>query len=456
MLKKSKDPLMKDTTTLQLQFAPLKGKKVTACFDEPLVSSDGGVLYMREVDQQIRLMDRLVKAIDDPRRQSHIAHKLGELLRQRTYQISCGYEDADDCDHLRADPALKAAVGRDPVDDSSLGSQPTMTRLENAVTHRDLLRMGYAFVEHFIASYETTPELIVLDMDPTADHAHGYQQLLLFNAYEDEYCFMPFHVYEGLSGKYITSVLRAGKTPTASEIISVLKRIVRRIRKAWPKVRIVFRADSHHTKPAVISWMEAYNVEFITGLGRNNKLGKLFALAIQEAETKYRRTKRPVRTYASAHYAAGTWEKAQRVICRVHVTEKGTDVRYIVTSFQEAGAKYLYEVVYCARGKMELMIKDHKVALKSDRTSCHRKEANQFRLFIHSAAYVLMHAFRSNLLRGSEFATAQFDTIRLRLLKIGARVEVGKTFIRFHFPDSYPLQPLLRRASAMLQALNTP
>ena len=446
---------MNDLTTTQLEFAPLKGKKITARFDEPRVSSDGGVLYMREVDRQIGLIDTLVAAIEDNRRQSHISHQLAELFRQRTYQIGCGYEDADDCDHLRTDPALKIAVGRDPQDDLDLGSQPTMTRLENAVTVRDLLRLGYAFIDHFIASYETPPEMIVLDMDPTADHVHGHQQLAFFNAFEDEYCFMPFHVYEGLSGKYITSVLRTGKTPTAAEILSVLKRIVRRIRCAWPDVIIVFRGDGHHTKPEVMKWLDANNVEFATGLSPNKKLNELFCLTIQEAEKKQQRLGRPARTYGSAYYAAGTWKRAQRVICRVQVSEKGTDVRYIVTSFQEAGAKYLYEVVYCGRGKMELMIKEHKIALQSDRTSCHRKEANQFRLFVHSAAYVLMHALRENFLRGSELAAAQFDTIRLRLLKIGTRVEVGKTFIRFHFPASYPLQPVLCRASDMLAALDT-
>lgn len=446
---------MEDITTSQLEFASLKGKRITARFDEPGVSSDGGVLYLREVDRQIGLIDRLVAAIDDPRRQSHLTHELADLLRQRSYQIGCGYEDADDCDHLRADPVLKAAVGRDPQDDPELGSQPTMTRLENAVTRRDLLRLGYAFIDHFIASYQTAPEMIVLDMDPTADHAHGHQQLTFFNAHEDEYCFMPFHVYEGLSGKYITSVLRAGKTPTAAEILSVLKRIVGRIRRAWPDVIIIFRGDGHHTKPQVMKWQDANDVEFATGLSPNKKLNELFSLTVQEAEKKHQRFGRPARTYGSAYYAAGTWEKPQRVICRVQVSQKGTDVRYIVTSFQEAGAKYLYEVIYCGRGKMELMIKDHKVALKSDRTSCHRKEANQFRLFIHSATYVLMHALRENLLRGSQLATAQFDTIRLRLLKIGTRVEVGKTFIRFHFPASYPLQPVLCRASAILAALNT-
>ena len=446
---------MNDHSTTQLQFASLKGKKITARFDEPRVSSDGGVLYLREVDRQIGLSDVLASAIEDRRRQSHIAHQMGELLRQRAYQISCGYEDADDCDHLRTDPALKTAVGRDPQEDRDLGSQPTMTRLENAVTVRDLLRLGYAFIDHFTASYKTPPKLIVVDMDPTAEHAHGHQQLVLFNVFEDEYCFMPFHVYQGLSGKYITSVLRAGKTPTAAEIVSVLKRIVRRIRRAWPDVVIVFRADGHHTKPEVMAWLDANGVQFVTGLSPNSKLNELFALTILEAQRKHQQLGRPARTYGSAYYAAGTWEKPQRVICRVQVSDKGTDVRYIVTSFQEAGAQYLYEVVYCARGKMELMIKDHKVALKSDRTSCTRKEANQFRLFIHSAAYVLMHALRENLLRGSELATAQFDTIRLRLLKIGTRVEVGKTFIRFHFPDSYPLQPLLWRTSALLTALDT-
>ena len=446
---------MDKATTTQLEFTPLKGKKITALFDEPRVSSDGGVLLLREVDRQIGLMDRLAEVITDNRRASHVAHQIAELMRQRAYQIGCGYEDADDCDHLRTDPALKTAVGRDPADDPDLGSQPTMTRLENAVTVRDLLRLGYAFIDQFIASYDTEPEVIVLDMDPTADHAHGHQQLTFFNAYEDEYCFMPFHVYEGLSGKYITSVLRTGKTPTAPEIISVLKRIVRRIRSTWPHVRIIFRADGHHTKPAVIDWLNAHGVDFITGLSPNNKLKELFVLAIREAEIKHLRTGRPARTYASAHYAAGTWVASERVICRVQVSDKGTDVRYIVTSFQEAGAKYLYETVYCGRGKMELMIKDHKVALKSDRTSCHRKEANQFRLFIHSAAYVLMHALRDNLLRSSELARAQFDTIRLRLLKIGARIEVGKTFIRFHFPASCPMQPLLARSSAILATLNT-
>jgi len=449
---------MKTFTTPDLPFAPINGKKVSARFDDPAVSSDGGALFLREVDSQIGLSERLANSIADMRRQSHVDHRIVDLLRQRAYQISCGYEDANDCDALRDDPAIKAAVGRDPVEDGALGSQPTMTRLENAVTVRDLLKLGYAFVDQFIASYDRAPRMIVLDMDPTSDTVHGGQQLALFNAYEDEYCFMPFHVYEGQSGKLVASVLRSGKTPTAQEILSVLKRIVRRVRAAWPEVEIVFRADSHHTKPEVMDWLEARGIQFITGLQPNRRLAASFEADIRAAGKKYREQRqvgRPVRAYASQLYAAKSWNRFRRVVCRIQVTAQGTDVRYVVTSLRAAGAKYLYDTVYCARGKMELMIKDHKVALRSDRTSCHRKEANQFRLFLHSAAYVLMHALRANLLKGSELAHAQFDTIRLRLLKIGARLEAGRTFLRFHFPTTCPTQNILTRASSILATLNT-
>jgi hypothetical protein len=447
---------MKNDSTNQLEFTPLKSKKVLARFDGPQVSSDAGVMLLREVEQQIGVIGRLAAAITDTRRHSHVSHLLSELLHQRTFQICLGYEDADDCDHLKNDPAFKAAAGRDPEEDPDLASQPTMTRLENAVDGRDLLRMGYALVDQFIDSYTEPPQLIVLDMDPTVDAVYGHQQLRLFNAYEDEYCFMPFHVYEGTSGKLITTVLRAGKTPTASEIMSVLKRIVGRIRKAWPEVQILFRGDSHHTKPEVMHWLDEYGADFITGLTKNKKLDELFKVTIESAERKQHRTGSPVRAYGSGWYAAGSWgDRMQRVICRVRVSDKGTDVRYLVTSLEQTGAKYLYETVYCDRGNMELMIKDHKVGLKSDRTSCTRKEANQFRLFLHSAAYVIMHALRDNLLRGSEFARAQFDTIRLRLLKIGARVEVKKTLVRFHLPKSYPLKSDFYRACAVLQALDS-
>lgn len=443
---------MQECTTLALPLPMVKFNHVEVAFDEPLVSSDGGALLLRQIDQTLGVTEQLAASIADPRRNGSIAHLIEEMLRQRVYQIACGYPDANDCNSLRADPVFKTAVGRHPVKDADLASQPTVTRLENAVTVRDLLRMAYAFIDLFIRSYKTPPRSIILDMDPTADVVYGDQQLRLFNAFEDEYCLMPFHVYEGYSGKFITTVLRPGKTPTAAEIISVLKRIVRRLRKAWPNVVILFRADGHHTKPEVMTWLEAHNIRFATGLSQNPKLNRLFAGTIHRATRRFERYGRPVRMYASGHYAAKTWSKKRRVICRVLVSELGADVRYIVTSQDAAEDKYLYERVYCARGRMELFIKDHKTHLESDRTSCTDKHANQFRLFLHSAAYVIMHAMRTLMDRGSALAKAQFDTLRLKLLKLGARLEPLSRCLRFHLPTSCPEQNAFTHLVAVLNS----
>jgi hypothetical protein len=421
-------------------------------FDEPLVSSDGGALLLGQIDRRLGVTEQLAASIVDPRRNGSIAHQIQEMLRQRVYQIACGYPDANDCNSLRADPVFKTAVGRHPVKDEDLASQPTVTRLENAVTARDLLRMAYTFMDLFIRSYKTPPRSIILDMDPTADVVYGDQQLRLFNAFEDEYCLMPFHVYEGYSGKFITTVLRPGKTPTAAEIISVLKRIVRRLRQAWPNVIILFRADSHHTKPEVMAWLDAHDIRFATGLAQNAKLNRLFAGTIRRATRRFERYGRPVRMYASGRYAAKTWSKKRRVICRVLVSDLGADVRYIVTSQDAAEEKYLYERVYCARGRMELFIKDHKTHLESDRTSCHDKHANQFRLFLHSAAYVILHTMRALMDQSSALAKAQFNTLRIKLLKLGTRLEPLSRRLRFHLPASCPEQNAFAHLVAVLNS----
>ena len=429
-------------------FTPLKGRKITAVFDEPMVSSDGGLMLLREVLIETGIIRSLANALHDPRHPSYVDHPLEELLTQRVTQICCGYEDANDCDSLRDDPLFKMTAGRFP-EQTALASQPTMSRLENQVSVKELLRIAYALIDQFIASFDPAPEAIVLDLDPTADTVHGTQQLALFNAFEDEYCFMPFHLYDGLSGKLITTVLRPGKTPTDREIISVLKRVISRLRKAFPKTRLIFRADSHHTKPAVMDWLESRGVDFVTGLGINQRIKEQFAGVLEEARLKYKRTGREARTFASGFYQAKSWSRARRVICRVLVTANGEDMRFIVTSFEHSGAKYLYETVYCGRGAMELMIKDHKNGLNSDRTSCHKFTANQFRLFLHSAAYVVMHYLRREKLKGTQLACAQFNTIRLRLLKIGARIESGRTRILLHFPQAFANLSEFRTASGV-------
>jgi hypothetical protein len=403
------------------------------------------------MEKQVGIVRAIADAIPDGRRQSHVRHTVHDMGLQRVAQIMCGYWDADDCDELRADPAFKTALGRDPVTDDPLCSQPTMSRLENSLSIRELLRIGYAIIDNFISSYESAPAVIVLDMDPTVDRTHGRQQLTFFNAFADSHCFMPFHVYEGLSGKLITTVLRTGKTPNGKEIIAVLRRIVQRLRQAWPNTKIIFRADSHHSSSEVLDWLEDNGLFYVLALQQNRLLNESVGFLRKELQRAWERTGQAYRRFHSFHHKGGTWRQARRVIARGVRSGNGLDVRYIVTNLQDVGAKYLYETVYCSRGKVELMIKEHKLFLGSDRTSCHRKEANQFRLFLHSAAYVLMHALRETCLKGTELARAQFDTIRLRLLKIGARAEVKKTFTRFHLPACYPLKDTL---STVVQQLN--
>jgi hypothetical protein len=444
---------MKQNTPDLFGFTPVHGKKVTARFEDAQIASDGGLLLVAEVERTLEIIDKLAGCIRDGREAGKVRHQLGTMFRQRVMQICAGYEDADDCDHFRHDPLIQTIAGCDPLGDDGLASQPSMSRLENAVDRRALLRMGYAFVDQYMDSFAAEPEMVVLDMDPTSVITYGDQQLRLFNAFEDEYCLMPFHVYDGLNGKFITAVIRPGKTPTAGEILAVLKRLVRRLRGRWRQTRIILRADSHHTKPEVMDWLEANGVGFITGLGPNSRLDAQFKPLIEDARKRHARTWREVRLYGSATYAAGSWGRARRVICRVVVNAQGVDTRYVVTSFEIAGAKYLYETVYCGRGKAELMIKDHKTDLRSDRCSCHAATANQFRLFLHSAAYVILHKLRARYLQGTELATARFSTIRQRLIKIGTRVEVLKTAIRFFLPASFPLKDVFAHVCSAFRPL---
>jgi hypothetical protein len=444
-------PPQSDTSPL-LQFSNIGRTRVQVTFDEPELSSDGGALLLREAAEVNGIIDAMASAIRDERDQAYVRHTLKELLMERTVLICHGYEDANDCDTMREDAALKAAVGRTPQD-SPLASQPTMSRLENSVGLRDLLRLFYVFVDNFIDSYESAPELIILDMDPTPNRVYGDQQLALFNAHYDEYCLMPFHVYEGLTGRLIATVVRPGKTPSKEEIIAVLKRIVRRIRARFPKTAILFRADSHHTKPEVMDWLEANDVRYVTGMATNAVLRHEVQPLVERAAQIQRDEFSTFRRCHSFSYAAGTWSRKRRIVARVEATHRGVDVRFIVTDMDEAGADVLYETVYCGRGNAELMIKEHKCFLKSSRTSCTSALANQFRLCLHSAAYVVMHGVRETALRGTELANATFDTIRLRLLKVAARVESGKTFVRFHLPACCPAKGVFETVSAMAAAL---
>jgi len=431
--------------------APVTGKKVALDFDGGNITSDAGMLLLRETESQLGIISMLTKCINDTRRPSSITHNINELSTQRVFQIACGYEDGNDSNSLRIDPALKMALGRLPETGLDLASQPTFSRLENMITRRDLYRIAEGFVDHFLASYVEPPEVIVLDFDDTEDVVHGHQQLALFSGYYQETCYQPLHVYEGFSGKLITTILRPGKRPGGREIVSYVKRIVERIRKKWPDTIQVYRGDSHYSAPEVFAFIDQQNDCYsVTGLTRN-------ALLLKHVETLIKHVKQQpagFKRYHSFMYKAESWSKPRKVVAKVEMTDIGKlNVRFISTDMPEAKAKALYEEIYCARGNDELCIKDHKTYTKSDRTSCHRFLANQFRLFLHSAAYVLLHSFRSNMLKGTSMATATFESIRLKILKIGARVIERKTKISVQLPTAYPYQSIFSKCLAIFEHL---
>ncbi len=443
---------MEQGTQDTLTFASVRGKKVEADFDGGTVTSDGGALLLRAVESKLDLLGRIVEAITDRRHPSYVNHSLRDLIQQRVFQISCGYEDANDCDQLRTDPGFKTACDRLPLSGPDLASQPTMTRLENSVRRKELYRIAQAFVDAFIASYEKPPEAILLDIDDTDDPTHGTQQLSMFNGYYDEHCFLPLHIYEGQSSKLITTILRPGRRPRGKEIVAILKRLVAHLRASWPEVQILLRGDSHFSTPEVHDWCENNQVYYVLGQTGNSRLQALGKPLLEQAQALYKDTNEKVRLFTSFLYQAESWSKPRRILFKAEVTPEGVNPRFVVTNFQTHQASFLYDTVYCGRGRMEGYIKDHKTFLHSDRTSCHKFEANQFRLFLHSAAYVLLQTLAEKGLEGTQWAKAQFDTIQKRILKVGGRVRELKTKINFHFPTSFPLKELLRSILVNLAA----
>jgi len=437
---------MTEDTLFLPGLSPVAGKQVQVAFDGGLQSSDGGVLLLREVDRRLDLAERLAACIPDWRDPESISHGIVEMLRFRMFAIAAGYEDADDCDALRGDPIFKLAVGRGPETGEPLCSQPTMSRLENRVSWRTLIRLQAALIDQFCASWAKVPQRIVLDIDDTWDAVHGGQQLALFNAHHDGYGFLPIHIYEATSGKLAAAILRPGKTPTGKEVRIILKHVIRRIRKHWPKVEILVRGDSHYGRPEAMDWCEDSGISYAFGFGTNAVLAALAAPLNEDVAVRraLAGAKAKVRRYGSFRYAAKGWRNERRVVARVEASDRGTDTRFVVTNLADKPRR-LYERVYCARGQMENLIKAHKRHLASDRTSCTSALANQFRLVLHSGTYMLLHALRAVAPRRSFWRTAQFDTLRLRLLKLGARVIEKATRIKVILPAACPDKAIFAR-----------
>jgi hypothetical protein len=439
---------------LLINTSPVSNKKVTISFEGEMISSDAGVLLLKEIEKQIGIIGSIAAVIPDDRDYRYVRHDLVRMLKQRIFQIACGYEDANDCDSLREDPIFKLCADRLPSADVQLASQPTMTRLENSISMKTNYLIAKALADRFIASYSKEPKVIVLDFDDTDDTVHGNQQLALFNGYFNEYCYMPLHVYEGLSGNLITTILKPGKRLKGKAVLAILKRIIALIRKQWKNTLIIFRGDSHFASPEIMRFIEENErLKYITGYTGYTTLDVEMETTVNSAKKLYQRTKRPVKLYHSFYHKADSWDKPQRIIGKVEVSEKGVNIRFIVTNCLEAKAKSLYEDVYCKRGCMELFIKNHKTYLKSDRTSCHTFKANQFRLLLHSVAYILIHSMQKEFLRDTEFASANMDTIQLKIFKIGARIRELKTKIHIILPISFPNKKTLFTAFAIWEAL---
>jgi hypothetical protein len=442
---------MTDNTFLRFSFPAVAGKKITAAFDGGRITSDGGVMLLAQAERRLAIAEKLAAAIADPRDPLRVIHPLSDILRARILAIACGYEDANDLDRLRCDPAFKLACGRLPDSGVDLCSQPTVSRWENAPRLREIIRLMGVMVDLYCASYPRPPKAVTLDLDDTLDVVHGHQQLSLFNAHYDERCFLPIHVYDTAMGRPVAVLLRPGKTPSGREVAAHLRRLVRRIRRHWPATKITLRGDSHYGRPEVMDFCEQNCIDFVFGLAGNDALAGAVEVAADDIRTRRALAQAVIRRgYAETSYQAKSWAKPRRACARIEASTLGLDIRYVVTSLAAGSAEYIYDVLYCARGQAENLIKMHKGQLASDRTSCRSPLANQMRLILHSAAYWLMLTVRDALPKAHALASAEFATIRLRLIKLGARVIETASRVRLAFAAACPEAGIVRQLATAI------
>ena len=373
--------------------SPVGTKSLTASQDAGNLSSNGGLVILREAARSLGLAAVVADPLPDTRNQLLVIHSYRAMVTARMMAIAAGYEDADDLDALRHDPAVLMACDRAPESGHDIPSQPTISRLENLADATTLYKIGTGFIDLFCKSYATAPGSIVLDIDDTDDMVHGQQQLALFNTHAGGHCFQPIHIFEANSGKPILSLMRPGKRPSGEEIARVLAHVIHRIRRRWPHVAILVRGDGHYCAPEVLDLLRKLRCDYILGLPRNKTLDALAEPWREQCRWRWKPSLGRVRRFHQFKYAAGSWSQEEKVIARVEATAMGRDARFVVTSLS-GRAKTLYEKVYCARGRMENLIKDMKLYTRSDKTACWRWQANQFRLFLHMGAYWLLHSLR--------------------------------------------------------------
>lgn len=442
---------MSKSTVLTAPLSPVDRRPVEARFDVKNMTSDAGVLWLAEAERRHGVADKLAGCVRDSRDPARVQHSVADMLRFRMLAIAAGYEDADDCDALRHDPAFKLALGNLPDGGAPLCSQPTMSRLENMPGKREVTRMMAAQVDLFCGVFSKSPRDIVLDLDDTPDPVHGGQQMALFNGYRGVTCFLPIHIYEANTGLPVTVIFRDGRPPKGREVRTVIKHLVRRIRWHWPEVRILVRGDSHYSRPEAMDWMEANGVDYILGLGVNATLKRRTQPLAEDVAVRRAESGKPaLRRYQTLFYEAGSWSRRRKVIARIEASDwRGLDRRFVVTTLN-GRAKRLYEKTYCARGQAENLIYAHKRILASDRTSCSSPTANQLRIILHTAAFLLLHQLRAAVPKRSLWRRRRFDTLRLGLVKVAAFIEEKRTRVILRLPEACPARQTLAATAIRL------
>lgn len=426
---------MTDCNQIIFPFASSQKRKVEASFSGGSVSSDGGLLFLQEVERSLKISQRLAKILPDQRDPDKITHQQKHMIKQRLLSLCAGYEDLNDQDTLRHDILMQTLVGSaDP-----LASAPTLCRMENRGDRRTMLEMQKLLLELFIQKHQhAPPKELILDFDATDDLTHGNQEGSFYHGYYKHHCFLPLYVFCGSDP--LCALLRPANTDGARGAWAVLKILVKTFRQQWgDDLKIIFRGDTGFMRPRMLTWCENNNVNYITGYSKNARLLKQSAALIEQSKFQYEQTEQKQRLFEEYQYQAGSWDAPRKIIMKAEHTYRGENNRYIVTNL-EGDPQALYDEVYCARGDMENRIKEQQLGLFADRTSCQHWWANQLRLLLSTFAYLIMDRFRTLFLMGTQWANLQCSTLRVKLIKIGAVVTRNTRRVRIHLSSAYAYQ----------------
>lgn len=428
-----------------IPFSPVKRRQVEADFTGGDITSNAGVLLLRETDRKLGLCRSVALALGDTRVRGRCEYTVEELIKQRVYGLALGYEDLNDHQQLRDDLALQTAVSRD----KPLSSASTLSRFESRAGREAALAIHRVLFDQFIAAHERSPRRLILDFDATDTPLHGEQEGRFFHGYYDHYCFLPLYVFCGRH--LLVSYLRQSNIDAAQHSWAILALLVKAIRRHWPRTQIVFRGDSGFCRWRMLRWCERHEVQYIVGIARNARLERLARPWTDEAEQRFDKSGQKQRLFASIQYAAQSWDKPRRIIVKAEHGRRGSNPRFVVTSLPQTD-RYLYDNLYCARGEMENRIKDQQLGLFAHRTSSHYWWNNQFRQLLSGLAYVLLEGMRRLALAGTTIARALPQTIRLTLLKIGAVITRNTRRIKVMMSSACPHQDLFKTVALRLNS----